>query len=250
MAQPASDSRATSRTRVLNRRRTSAATEPTAASLARFCAGIISSNVKRLRRRATVQPRRRRLHRQEDDRRTIEEVRRFAGNSGVGKRNHRCVKHRSRRQLEQAGRKRADAHHATAGGRAGVTLHACMIGIGARIVSHRRRHGTEIMTVTGTTLMSRGIVLMPGMLGLRHDRRHVRQAMQRHGAVAECKSGNRHDNAKGIQRDESARYVDPCGSAQPFQHPEPAFNNGRADDGRSVSRITVRSRRAQDAPGT
>lgn len=133
-----------------------------------------------------------------------------------------------------------------------MTLHACMIGICAGIVSHRRRRGAVIMTVTvtGMTLMSRGIVLMRGMLGLHRDRRHVRQAMQHHGAVAECKSGNRHDNAKGVQRDENARCFDPCCSAQPFQHPEPASNNGRADGGRSVSSITVRSRRAQDAPGT
>lgn len=66
--------------------------------------------------RATIQPQRRRSDRQEDDWGAIKEVGGFAGNSGVGGHNDRRVSHRSRRQLKQAGGKRADAHHAAAGG--------------------------------------------------------------------------------------------------------------------------------------
>lgn len=234
MAQPARTSRTPSRNGALNRRGTSAvATETTAASLARICAGIISSNVKRLRRRATIQPRRRRSHRQEDDRRAIMEVGGFAGNSGIGRPNKRCVRHRSRHQLEQAGWQCADTHHAAAGRLTGMAFHARMIDVCAGIVGHR--HGTVIMVVTGMTLMSR---------------RHVRQAMQHRCAAAECKSGDRHENAKGIQRDENARRVDPCCSGQPFQHSEPASNDDRADCGRSTLRNTVRLRHWQAGPGT
>ncbi len=245
MLQPARNSRATSRNGTLNRRGTRVpAAEPTAASLARSCAGIISSNVKRLRRRAAVQPQRRRSHRQEDDRRTVEELGRIAGNSGVGRCDDRCRNHRSRGQLKQAGRKRADAHHAATDRRA--AFQARVIGICAGITGVR--HGTMIMTVSGMILMRRGVVLVHGMLGLRDNRRSVRQAMTRHDAVAECKSGDRHQNAKGIQRDENARRVDPCCSGQPVQHSKPVSNNGRTDGGRSVfeeyRQITTRARRA------
>lgn len=238
MAHPASSSRAPSRNGALSRRGTSAvATEPTAANLARFCAGILSSNVKRLRRRAAVQPQRRRSHRQEDDRRTVEKLGSFAGYSGVGGRGDRCVKHRPRRQLKQAGGKRADAHHAAAGRRTGA-FQAGVIGTCAGIVGHR--HCTVIMTVSGMILMSQRIMLMRGMLGLYDNRRRVRQAMHRRGAVAECKSGDRHDHAKSIQRDENARRVDPCCSAQLFQHPETISPHGCKNRSRPVSTHTVR----------
>ena len=96
------------------------AAEPTAAGLAGLCASMMSSNVEQGRRRAAIQPRRRRSERQENYWRAIKTVGSFAGNTRVGDGKHRRMIDALDRQFERAGRKGADAHHDAAGRRCGL----------------------------------------------------------------------------------------------------------------------------------
>ncbi len=246
VAQPARSSRASERNSALNGTGTSVvATGSTAASLARFCAGIMSSNVKRLRRRATIQSQRRRSDRQEDDWGAIKAVGGLAGNSGVGRRNDRCVCHRSRRQLKHAGRKRTDTHHtatcecsrlAAGISHSGMVVHRTgRFCVGRRLmIVIRMRHA--LMNKSGLT------VHVSDMLDLRWTCQAMRQS-------AVCKGEtDRRDEAKGIERNENARSLYPHDPGQLRQHPESALPSWRAPT--IMARGTVRVPNRQDALGS
>ena len=253
MAQPARNSRANERDSALNGSGTSAiATEPTAANLARFCASIISSNVKWLRRRATGQSLRRQSHRKENNWGAIKAVGSLAGNSGVGRRNNRCVSHRSGRPLEQVGRKCADAHHtATCGcGRlaAGMSHSGMVVDRTVGFDTGRFACRGCLMTVIRMchALMNmRGFTVhMSHMLDLRRTCQAVRQSVACRGAVCKRES-DRRDEAKGIKRNENARSLYPHDPGQSHQHPEPALPSWRAAT--TIARSTVRVPNRQDA---
>lgn len=98
--------------------------------------------------------------------------------------------------------------------RTGMVVYADMIVHRTGIIGH----GLMNMAVMSMPFMGMALhiaMLMAGVL----DLHHIRQTLQRHSAGRKHKSGDRQHKAKGIERDENARGLQPCCSGQPIQHP-------------------------------